>query len=158
VEATMGTKRLVAVTLTAFLVLVGCGDRPDPMEGAPPPPANIGGSWSYMASNVSGSGVSCSTPTPAQLTLSQVGSTFTGSYSNLYIRCQSGTESAEDGPFQGQIVSGSINGGNTSFNFDTSDISHTGSLSGNSMSGTTTWRFDLGTQVVTLTGNWSASR
>lgn len=154
----MLTRRLMAVTLTVSLLLIGCGDTPDPMQGAPPPPPSIGGSWSYVATNVSGSGISCSTPAAAQITLSQSGSTFTGTYSDLYIRCQSGSESAEDGPFHGQVVSGSINGSDASFNFDTSDISHTGSLSGNAMSGTTTWRFDFGTQVVTLTGDWSASR
>jgi len=43
------------------------------------------------------------------------------------------------------------------FDLDTQDAHQSGSVSGNSMSGTAQWRFDLGGgQIVTLNGNWSA--
>ena len=60
----------------------------------------------------------------------------------------------------GSVVNGSVSGNTVNFDLDTQDFHHTGTLSGNSMSGTATWTFDLGAPVgeVTLSGNWSASK
>jgi hypothetical protein len=53
-----------------------------------------------------------------------------------------------------------VNGSQVTFNLATSDAAQTGTVSGNSMSGTAHWRLDLGSPygVVTLDGNWGSVR
>jgi hypothetical protein len=94
------------------------------------------------------------------LTLQQAGSTFTGSYTGGTVTCTGPGGTFSDDVGAGIVANGSIAGSNVSFDFDSSDHRHTGTLSGNSISGTVTIRLDLGSPlgVVTLTGNFAAVR
>jgi hypothetical protein len=149
------SKRLwVALLLAAPAALYGCGGG----DSVGPSDANVGGVWTFSISNMSGQGVSCrlgNTP----MTLSQTGGTFTGSYGPGTITCQAGSESLS-ATTQGTIVSGTVDVNAVQFDLDTQDFHHTGSISGNSMSGTARWTLDLGGSVgvITLNGNWAAAR
>ena len=133
------------------LGLAACGG--DKSTG--PSDANIGGSWQITFTNMSGSGVSCnSNAFPLQIT--QSGATFTGSYGVGSFTC-AGPGGSISVNVQGVVANGTVDINAIAFDMDTQDFHHTGSVSGNSMSGTARWRFDVGGgQVITLNGNWSA--
>ncbi len=141
-------------SLAALLVLVvaGCSSSTSPNE-------TVNGSWSYQASNLAGDGVSCSV-TGATLTLSQTGSTFTGTYSNAKITCQAGGQQAVLGTFSGNVVNGLISGDSVSFDFDTTAFTNAGTISGSSMTGSATATENVGGAIgkVTLTGQWNATQ
>ncbi len=141
-----------ALALCAALVACGGGDSTGPSN------ASVAGSWTLSHSNMSGSGVSCSL-SPAPMTLSQSGTTFSGSYGPATVSCTAGSQS-ESVQIQGIIVNGTIDGNAIAFDLDTQDFHQTGSVSGSSMSGTARWTFDLGgsTGIVVLNGNWAAAK
>lgn len=148
------SQHLWLLPLLAAASFAGCGG--DKSTG--PSDANVGGLWTFSISNMSGQGVSCSLGnTP--ISLSQGGGTFTGTYGPGTLTCLAGGQSASVGT-QGTIVSGTVDGNAVKFDLDTQDFHHTGTVSGNSMSGTARWTFDLGgnTGVVSLNGNWAAAR
>jgi hypothetical protein len=93
------------------------------------------------------------------MTLNQSGDTFTGSYGPGTLTCLAGGESGSFN-FNGTIVNGTVDGSSVAFDLDTQDLHHTGTINGNSMSGTARWTFDLGagTGVVVLNGNWPAAK
>lgn len=121
------------------------------------PGINLTGNWLYSTSNVSGSGLSCSS-SGTTLSITQQGSTFSGTYSGGTITCNIGgvTESAPIGV--GSVVSGSLAGTAVTFDLDTSDWRNSGTVSGNSMSGSLIVRLVIDNVAYTLTGNWGASR
>ena len=141
-------------------VFLACGDDGGDTTGPSIP--SVAGSWTYNASNLSGGGISIScSVSGTSLVLTQSGGTFTGSYSGGTISCsgETGTPSVPVG--SGTVANGSVtSAGAVSFDFDTQDWQNTGTLSGNSISGTATVRIDLGspTGVVTVSGNFSAAR
>jgi hypothetical protein len=143
---------MAAVLLVAGLA--GCGGS----DATGPSNASVGGAWILNVSNLSGQGVSCSLAA-APMTLVQTGTTFSGSYGPGTITCVSGGQSV-GGEIEGIVASGTIDGNAVAFDLDTQDFHLTGSVSGNSMSGTARWTLDLGgsTGVVVLNGNWSAVR
>src|SRR4051794_12957750 len=146
-----GVRALVLFILTIAAGACG-GDSTGPSQ------ANLAGSWTLIASNMSGQGVSCNLlNTP--LSLTQSGTTFTGTYGPGTLSCQAGGQPASTG-VNGSVVNGTINGNSVQFDLDTQDLHHTGSINGNSMSGTARWVFDFGGSigVVTLNGNWSAAK
>ena len=139
--------------LICATVIAACGG-----DSTGPSAASVAGAWTMSATNVSGQGVSCNlAPTP--VTLSQSGITFTGTYGPGTVTCVSGIESVSF-PVQGNVVSGTLNGNSVQFDLDTQDVRLTGTLSGNSMSGTARWTIDFAGDigVVTLNGNWAAAR
>jgi hypothetical protein len=141
------------LVVCSTLLLAGCGG-----DSTGPSDANVAGTWTLSASNMSGQGVSCNLGnTP--LTISQSGGTFTGSYGPGTLTCVAGTESASV-PVHGTVVNGTVNLSAVQFDLDTQDLHHTGTVSGNSMSGTAQWSFDFGGDigVMTLNGNWAAAR
>ena len=140
------------LVLAAVVGACGGGDSTGPSD------ANLAGVWTLSATNMSGQGVSCSLgPTP--VTISQSGGTFTGTYGPGTVTCFAGSQSASV-DIQGTIVSGTVDVNAVQFDLDTQDVRHSGTVSGNSMSGTARWTFDLGGSVgvVTLNGNWAAAR
>ncbi len=141
------------VLLAVAVFAAGCGD-----DITGPSPAAIGGAWRLSAPNMAGEGVSCSLQN-APIALTQTGATFTGNYGPATLSCVAGGQSAS-ASVQGAIISGSLDGNAVEFDLDTQDFHHTGSVSGNSMSGTARWNINLGGSVgeVTLNGNWSAAR
>lgn len=146
--------RNCAVAALALAMAACSGDSGGSMGPVIP---QVAGTWTYSATNIAGSGASCSV-TGLTLTVNQTAETFTGSYSGGSMTCSGNGESATLGPFQGTIVSGSISGNSVSFDLDTQDWRNTGTINGSSMSGTVTVRFDLGSGPITLSGNWSAAR
>ena len=145
----------VAYFLTLGSLLACSGDSTMGPDG--PSTAQVGGVWTYAASNVAGGGASC-TVTNLRLTFVQSGTTFSGSYSGGTMTCAAEGESATIGPFQGTVVNGTIDGNRVSFDLDTQDWHNSGTLSGSSMSGQVTVRIDLGDGPITLSGSWSAAR
>ena len=142
--------------LVAFtLVLGGCGGD----STGPNTTANVAGTWSATITNLAGSGISCFT-SAFPVTLTQTGNTFTGSYGAGTITCSGNGQQLSENTPGGVIVDGTVSGSQVAFDLDTQDAHQTGTISGNSMSGTSIWRLDLGspTGVITLNGNWSAVR
>ncbi len=139
-------------------VFLACSDDSGDIMGPSMP--SVAGSWTYSATNLSGSGVSCSV-SGTSLVITQSSGTFTGSYNGGTLSCTGGGVTSSSPVGSGTIVSGSVtSAGATSFDFDTQDWRNTGTLSGNSISGTVVVRIDLGapTGVITLSGNFSAAR
>jgi hypothetical protein len=139
--------------LLATFGLVACGG-----DSTGPSDANVGGAWTFTASNMSGAGVSCNLSS-APLSLTQTGTTFSGTYGAATLSCSAGAQSTS-GMIQGVVVNGSVDGNAVEFDLDTQDFHHTGSVSGSSMSGTARWTFDFGGSigVVVLNGNWAAAK
>jgi hypothetical protein len=148
--------------MTRFIVIavlgtLACGGDDDT---GPSTPADVSGTWSASVSNMSGSGVSCTSDGATLLTLSQTGSTFSGTYSGGELTC-SGPGGTTSGPIgSGLVVNGEVDGNNVSFDLDTPDFHQTGNVDGTSISGNARWRFDFGppTGVITLNGNWAAAK
>jgi hypothetical protein len=141
--------------LIALLLVLGCGgDSTGPSE------TSVAGTWTASLSNMSGSGVSCSSTSPTTLTLSQQNQTFSGSYSGGELTCSGPGGTFSDFIGSGTILNGAISGTGVSMDLDTPDFHLTGNVSGNSMSGTARWEIDFGqpTGVVVLNGNWGAAR
>jgi hypothetical protein len=148
----MGRYWLTALTLAA---VAACGGD-DGSTGVGS--INVGGTWNISVSNMSGQGASCSTTSPVRATIRQTGSTFTGTYSGGIITCLTPTESFSSALGSGAVTNGEITGNTISFDLDSPDFHHDGTVSGNSMSGSAEWTYDFGLPlgVVTLTGSWSA--
>jgi hypothetical protein len=142
--------------LFALLGFVACGGD----NGTGPGSTSVDGVWSASLSNLSGSGVSCSSTAPTQLTLNQTGSTFSGSYTGGELTCSGPGGTFSEPVGSGSVVNGQINGNSLSFDLDTPDFHQIGTITGNSLSGTAQWRVDFGapTGVVTLNGNWGAAK
>jgi hypothetical protein len=115
------------------------------------------GMWSFNAS-LSGGGVSCS-ETNGVMNLVQSGSTFSGTYMNVLINCVGNGKSFSGGPYGGSVVNGTVNGSTVSFEFDAPGITQTGTISGNTMSGTSVQALNLGSiGNDTLSGPWTSAR
>lgn len=141
-------------------VTAGCSGG-DSMTG-PAAGTNVGGNWTYAAPNMTGtlSGgitVVCSFSSVA-VSLSQTGSTFSGSTTGGSFTCSAGGVS-DGGTFGRRIVvNGEISGSGVEFDFDGPDWHHTGQVSGNSMTGQATAIIETGSGSVVLRGSWSAAR
>jgi hypothetical protein len=146
--------RTLTASVLLALALTACGGD----DATGPSNANLAGAWTLSATNMSGSGVSCGL-SAAALTIGQSGTTFSGSYGPGTLTCVAGSQSI-GATIQGTIVNGTVDGNAVTFDLDTQDFHHTGSVSGTSMSGTARWTFDLGGSVgvVVLNGNWSAAK
>jgi hypothetical protein len=146
---------VASLTLAASLFFLGaCGSD----STGPEMPA-VDGAWSLSLTNMSGSGISCSW-SGITMTLTQSGTTFSGSYSGGAYTCTGGGESVSGNVGSGSVINGSIHGDNVTFQLDSPDTPLGGTISGASMSGTATMRYDLGSPygVITLSGNWGAAK
>jgi hypothetical protein len=139
--------------LLALLLAAGCGDDPTTPGGV-----NLGGTWTATLSNMSGSGVSCTSASPTTLTIDEQNGTFTGSYSGGELTCSGPVGQVSVPVGTGSILNGTLDGSAVTMDLDTPDFHLTGSISGVTMSGTALWVVDVGPQTVTLNGNWSATR
>ncbi len=107
-------------------------------------------------SNLSANGVTCNA-SGITMTLTANGSVFTGNYGGV-LSCGPTGGVPDSAPVSGTIINGVRNGTQVSFDLDTSDAHHTGTISGNSMSGTASYRFNFGSGPVVLSGSWAAAR
>ena len=149
------TRALFAALTCLFLASCGGGGADSP---AGPVNANVSGGWTYSATNLTGGGATCNA-SGVVLTINQSGSTFTGSYSGGTITCSAPGVPTESGDFgTGTVANGTIAINSVAFNFDTSDWANTGTVSGNSMSGTAVVRVSTGQSTYILTGNFGATR
>lgn len=145
--------RWLGVAVLVVGLLSSCGDG-----GAGPSatPIDVEGAWNWSMTNVSGGGLSCSVLN-GNLSLNQSNNAFTGTYDGN-LRCVASGQTVIDVQTSGAVVNGVVQGSGVRFDLDTQDFHLTGTVSGNSMSGTVTLRFDTGSSVVTMSGNWLASR
>jgi hypothetical protein len=78
---------------------------------------------------------------------------------NALLNCTGNGQTFSGGPYGGSVVNGVINGSSVSFDFDAGGVAQTGTISGNSMSGTSVETLSLGAiGNVTLSGPWTSSR
>jgi hypothetical protein len=141
-----------AAASVAVLAIVSCGGG----DVSGPTNANIAGSWTYTMTNLAGGGLTCFS-SGTTMTFSQSGATFTGTYSGGTLSCSApgfGPVSQTIG--NGTIATGTVNINSVSFDLDTSDWRNTGTVSGNSISGTVVVRFTSGSTSVILNGSFAA--
>jgi hypothetical protein len=143
----------------SVIVLIGlmaCGGD----DNSGPSTADVNGDWDASLSNMSGSGIACSSITPTVLTLTGTGTTFSGTYNGGQLTCSGPGGTFTETIGSGSVINGQVNGSNLSFDLDTPDFHHTGTVSESSMSGTARWTIDFGSPigVVELNGNWGASQ
>lgn len=151
----MFPRYLLAPGVALGVVLGACGDG----GGTSPSPANIEGTWSLAWTDMSGAGIACST-TPIVYQITQNTTTFTGNSTSTYIiSCTDGVTTVEDTLTGAIITNGRINGNSISFDLATSAAHQTGTVTGNTMSGTATWTLDLGSSgTVVLSGSFAGNR
>lgn len=131
--------------------VIGCSDDP-----SGPQVAQIAGTWTYNASNIVGGGISCNI-SGVTLILTQSASTFSGTTTGGHFSCSApGVPTQSTNLGNDVIANGTINGNAVVFDIATSDIHHTGSISGNSISGVVVFRLESGNSTTTLTGQFSA--
>src|SRR5690348_14962796 len=110
----MSAKLRGLLVCLASVAIGACGG-----DSTGPSRANLDGSWTLSASNLSGQGISCNLGnTP--MTLSQSGDTFTGSYGPGTLSCFAGGESNSVN-INGTIVNGTVNGNVVEFDLNTQD-------------------------------------
>jgi hypothetical protein len=151
------------ILLATILSLTACSGDGNGNGPTGPTNASIGGSWDYSVTNLSatiqGIGFSCNA-SDRTLNINQTGATFSGNATGGLLTCQAGTEQESVLLGSEPIVNGTVSGNSVAFDFSTADFHHTGSVSGNSMSGSCTALLDFGGSigVVTMTGSWGAVR
>jgi hypothetical protein len=134
--------------------VAGCGGG----DGGPTGPSNssIAGTWHLSLSNVSGSGETCSAVS-ITLVLQGSGSSFSGTYDGV-LACGPTGGQAQGSRVQGSIVNGTRSGSQVAFDMDNSDLHHTGTISGDQMSGTANYHLNLTGGLLILSGSWTATR
>ena len=152
------SRRPAVWAVVAAILVAACGkDATSPTAPNVPSVPSVAGQWSYSTTNISAGGLTCSS-SGTTLTITQQGTSFSGSYGGGTLTCSSagGSQSAPIGT--GIVLNGTISGSSVTFDLDTSDWHNGGTINGNSMSGTATIRVVVGGVLYTLTGTWGASR
>lgn len=143
-------RKLLVLPCLSLFVLVACSDSSTDPE--PPQGIDVSGTWSFSAPSISNGEDSCSF-TDVTLELEQSGSTFTGSASGGTFECTREIFAEND---LLEVTDGQVSEGTVSFDFGTPNFQNTGTVSGSSMSGTTTIRFSA--ENLVLTGPFTATR
>jgi hypothetical protein len=139
------------MTIAGLLLMGACSS-----DSTGPTVVSLTGNWSYSASNVSGSGVSCNI-SGVIATLTQTNNTFSGAISGGTVSCSAPGVATQTSALGGDIVAnGHINGTAIDFDIGTSDYHNVGTISGNSISGTVTLRIVESGQTFILTGQFAA--
>jgi len=147
------TRALALATLSAGIA--ACGGA-----STSPKPAQVDGNWlasfSKISGNVAGIQISCSSVEPTQLSISQSGLTFNGTYDGGTLSCSAQGETAEGDFGSGSVINGTISGRNVAFDLDVPVQHLTGVVDGASASGRITITDEA--DGITLSGTWSATR
>jgi hypothetical protein len=138
------------LVIAALLALTACGGD----STGPNTNANVTGQWTYNATNLSGSGVSCNIAN-VTITLIQAGSTFTGSTTGGTVSCTAGGQTESDNLGTAPIANGKVDGTSVQFDIGNAELHNAGTRNGNTISGTLTANLDDGDITVTLTGSFS---
>ena len=154
--------RFVPIALVS-LAFAGLGCDGD--DGTTPPEViDIRGTWSYSSVDLVGGPITCQM-TGITATLTQDGSSFAGTTQGGTVTCQSGEESGSQDLTPFTVTGGMISGSSLTFTIEDEgqavSITHTGTVSGNTMSGNVTAQFELPPPysfLVSLTGTWTATR
>ena len=151
----MSTRHLLALGAALGVVLGACGDG----DGTGPNPVDIAGTWSLAWTNMSGSGIRCQT-SAIEYQIVQNGTTFTGNSNSTYtLSCTDGITTLTDTLTGAIITNGRITGNTVSFDLASSAAHQSGTVSGDTMSGTATWTLDLGTSgTIILRGPFAGHR
>jgi hypothetical protein len=131
---------------------------------------DLTGRWTYRATDLRGTEVTCSTSdvvltlvrTPGSIS---VDARFDGSAFAFSMDCRRGEQTARL-MFTGgtSVANGEVEDGAVAFDFVAPDFIHTGTISGDVMSGTVATRLDLSQSpfsqvgIVNLIGEWEAVR
>jgi hypothetical protein len=136
----------------ALVGLAACGSNDGMTQ--PTKPTGLSGTWSYSANATSGDTIACAV-TDATLMLTQIDTTFSGTYKNAQVSCTVNS-AAHSATQAGKAINGILSGQNVSFDFDSADVSNLGALTPDStgMSGTVAVRL-FG---ASMTGTWSAKK
>jgi hypothetical protein len=119
--------------------------------------ADVSGTWSYTASNLTGPVSFTCNIVGATMSLSQSGNIVTGSVSGGTLTCSGPTVSTNDPLPNGPIASGSVNGTTVLINFGKVNIQNVGTVSGKSIFGQVALT-GLHGSMDKLLGNFSAVR
>jgi len=144
-------KRTLGVFSAALFLSLGCSDSTGPKLAA------VAGVWAYSTTNVQGSGANCSS-TGTILTLTQSGATFSGTYAGGTLTCTTPLGPVVQQIPTGVVANGTVSESAVSFNFDTSDWTNTGSISGNTMTGTLVVHVTFSGVSAVLTGSFTATK
>ena len=152
--------------LVGLVLMAGCsGDATGPDLEVPTLP-NVAGSWTFDPIFLSGGRMSESI-TSGSLTLTQSDSTFSGTYTDGVMHWMGSFGCCALGAGSGTVVNGSVTeSGSITFDFhladdvDAPDWHFTGTVTGNSASGTVAFTLDHGGPigVFTYSGDWAWSR
>lgn len=147
-------RAFVAGLLVVGMVGVeGCGGSD---ATGPSPSASITGTWHMSLSNLTANGVTCSA-SDITLELQANGSGFSGTYHGI-MACGPTGGQASGSSIAGTIAHGSRNGSQVSFDFDTSELHHTGTINGDSMSGSANYQLNFTSGLTIVSGSWTATR
>lgn len=145
--------------LPVLLILTACGDGDDGVQL--PEHADISGTWTYSAPALMASfGIVCSV-TEVRATVTQAGTSFSGSTEGGQWSCQSPIGDLPPADLDVQTVgNGMVDGNSVSFEIDGVLLfEHMGTVTGNSMSGTLTASGEVDpVGPLSFTGEWSATR
>ena len=147
----MRTRHMLLLAITA--ALASCGDG----GSGPAPTAEIAGSWAFEAHDMTAPGAMGKCGMTGRLELQQEGSVVSGSYTIDQITCSGPSGGTQEGPYYGEVMNGTVTGNQVHFHFDSEDLDQHGTVAGNRMSGSCTWRAEAD-GYVTITGRWSATR
>jgi hypothetical protein len=138
--------------IALVVAIAACGS-----DSTNSPDNTVSGRWSYSATDLHGIvSFSCSI-LDATMSLTQSGTTLTGSVSGGTLSCLGSGGFTNEALSGGVITNGVINGSTVQLEFGTQHVQNVGTVSGNSMSGRVALSGVLGT-TVQMTGNFSAVR
>ncbi len=151
-------RRILPLLIISLFLACGDGDGGGDGDGMMGPTTpNVAGTWSYGISSLSGGGTTCFASGTTMNLINQSEMTFTGTYSGGFFICGFVELFVADGTVRnGSITSDSA----VSFDLGLSAWHNSGTISGDSMSGTVTVPVDLGPPVgrITMSGTFAGIR
>ena len=151
-------RRVLPLLIISLFLACGDGDSGGDGDGMMGPTTpNVAGTWSYSISSLSGGGTTCFASGTTMILINQSEMTFTGTYSGGFFICGFVELFVADGTVRnGSVTSDSV----VSFDLGLSAWHNSGTISGDSMSGTVTVPVDLGPPVgrITMSGTFAGIR